>query len=75
MAMVDVLITTNRFIGTNTPKRLWAAYAEYRRKRRALAQLRSVDPRMLKDLGIDRSELESIVFNNTRDRRRSYGDD
>jgi uncharacterized protein YjiS (DUF1127 family) len=43
---------------------------EYRKKRRALAELRSLDPRTLKDMGIDRSEVISIVYGDANGRRR-----
>jgi uncharacterized protein YjiS (DUF1127 family) len=41
------------------------------RKRRSVAELASVDPRTLKDIGIDRSEIKSIVYNDAQDRRRT----
>jgi len=50
--------------------RLFRRYLEHRRQRRALAQLRSVDPRILRDMGIDRSEVTSIVYGDTKGRRR-----
>ena len=43
-------------------------------RRRAAAELRSIDPRILKDMAIDRSEIDSIVQGDQRDRRRSYVD-
>jgi uncharacterized protein YjiS (DUF1127 family) len=49
---------------------LLARYLERRKKRRALAELRSLDPRTLKDMGIDRSEVTSIVYGNANERRR-----
>jgi len=45
-------------------------YLEYRKKRRALAELRSLDPRILKDMAIDRSEVTSIVYGDPNGRRR-----
>jgi uncharacterized protein YjiS (DUF1127 family) len=45
-------------------------YLEHRKQRRALAQLRSVDPRILRDMGIDRSEVTSIVYGDPKGRRR-----
>ena len=56
---------------TATIKRLLDRYSEHRKKRRALAELRSVDPRTLKDMGIDRSEVTSIVYGNPKGRRRA----
>jgi len=58
-------------VWTATIKPLLTRYLEHRRKRRALAELRSVDARTLKDMGIDRSEATSIVYGNPNGRRRS----
>lgn len=58
-----------------TARSLLKRYAEYRRKRRALAQLRGLDAATLRDLAIDRSELSSIVHGGSHGRRRSYGSD
>jgi uncharacterized protein YjiS (DUF1127 family) len=55
---------------TATVKGLLRRYLEHRQRRRALAQLKSVDPRTLRDMGIDRSELTSIVYGDPRGRRR-----
>jgi len=60
------------------PQTTWTAaiahllrrYLEYRKQRRALAQLNSVDPRILRDMGIDRSEVTSIVYGDPKGRRR-----
>lgn len=62
---------TFQTVWTATVKPLLTRYLEHRRKRRALAELRSVDPRALKDMGIDRSEVTSIVYGNPNGRRRS----
>lgn len=51
---------------------LLGRYVEHRERRRAMAELRSVDPRALKDMGIDRSEVASIIYCNDSDRRRDY---
>jgi uncharacterized protein YjiS (DUF1127 family) len=47
-------------------------YGDYRRKRRAAAELRSIDPRILKDIAIDRLEIDSVVYGDPRGRRRAY---
>jgi len=36
--------------------------------------IRSVAPGILKDIGIDRSEVTSIVYGSSRERRRRYAD-
>jgi uncharacterized protein YjiS (DUF1127 family) len=58
-------------VWTATVKPLLTKYLEHRKKRRALAELRSVDPRTLKDMGIDRSEVTSIVYGPPNGRRRN----
>jgi uncharacterized protein YjiS (DUF1127 family) len=55
---------------TTTIKRLLHRYLEHRNKRRALAELKSLDPRTLKDMAIDRSEVTSIVYGDPKGRRR-----
>jgi uncharacterized protein YjiS (DUF1127 family) len=62
--------TRTLWVGTIKP--VFARYGEYRKRRRAAAELRSVDPRILKDMAIDRSEVASIVYGNSADRRRVY---
>jgi uncharacterized protein YjiS (DUF1127 family) len=57
-----------------TIKWLLHHYKEHRRRQRAIAELESVDPRILKDIGIDRTEATSIVYGNPRGRRRRYAD-
>ena len=52
-------------------KRIIQRYSEYRKKRRAVSELRSVDHRILKDMGVDHSEITSIVYGNPNGRRRS----
>ena len=39
----------------------WHALLRRRRRRQAAVRLRSLDDRMLKDIGIARSEIDSIV--------------
>ncbi len=38
-------------------------------RKRAERDLREMNPRMLKDIGIDRSEIMSVVYTGKRDRR------
>ena len=47
----------------------WRSYWPRRTERATLLILHSLDDRALKDIGIDRSEIESVVYG-TRDRRR-----
>src|SRR5262249_62314485 len=50
----------------------WASgYAAWRERRRAFRELAALDDRVLKDIGISRSEIESSVYR--RDATRSRG--
>ena len=42
-------------------KRLWVTYITWRIERAAMAHLRSMSDRQLKDLGLSRSEIEGAV--------------
>lgn len=46
----------------------WRAYWRHRAERATLFMLQSLDERTLKDIGIDRSEIVSVVYG-ARDRR------
>jgi uncharacterized protein YjiS (DUF1127 family) len=50
-------------------QRRWSAYWARRQERATVLILNSLDDRILKDLGIDRSEIESIAHNPSLDRR------
>jgi uncharacterized protein YjiS (DUF1127 family) len=49
---------------------LWQAFRRWRRDARAVAALEALDARMLKDIGIERSEIESVVCGLGRDPER-----
>jgi uncharacterized protein YjiS (DUF1127 family) len=51
--------------------RLWHAYRAHREHRAAKAQLMALDDHMLKDIGLDRSEIDSVLLDTSQDRRRS----
>jgi uncharacterized protein YjiS (DUF1127 family) len=54
----------------NHIERAWAAYWSARARRATVLMLQSLDGRTLKDIGIDRSEIESVVYGEPDDRRR-----
>jgi len=41
---------------------IWTTVVRWRRKTRAMAQLHALSDRSLADIGIDRSEIESVVW-------------
>jgi uncharacterized protein YjiS (DUF1127 family) len=74
MTVLQTYAGTQTLAVWTTIKWLLHRYKEHRRRRRAIAELESVDPRILKDIGIDRTEATSIVYGNPRGRRRRYAD-
>ena len=50
----------------------WRSYRVWRNQQLAVAALRRLDNRMLKDLGIDRSEITSVVRTGGRDRHPKF---
>ncbi len=58
--------------------RLWTSIADafdrWVQRRRAMRQLYMLDHRAMKDLGMHRSEVKSIVFGGAAERRRPYAD-
>jgi uncharacterized protein YjiS (DUF1127 family) len=54
--------------------RWWAAVRQRRRDRLTRRILESLDDRTLRDIGIDRSEISSLVATRARERRWPYYD-
>lgn len=48
--------------------RLWHAYRAHRERRAAKAQLMALDDHMLKDIALDRSEIDSVLRDTSQDR-------
>jgi uncharacterized protein YjiS (DUF1127 family) len=53
-------------------KGLWRAYWERRGRRASVVFLSSLDNRTLQDIGLDRSEIESFVYDKSNQRLRRY---
>jgi uncharacterized protein YjiS (DUF1127 family) len=51
---------------------LWAGYWDYQARRATALMLEDLDDRMLKDIGLRRSEIWPFVFRAQGDRRRPY---
>jgi uncharacterized protein YjiS (DUF1127 family) len=47
----------------------WAAFLAYRIERETVRMLQSLDNRTLKDIGLHRSEIESLAHNPASERR------
>ena len=58
---------------TGLARRWWHAYWSWRARKATVFILRSLDQRTLNDIGIDRSEIDSLVYG-SGDRRRRYDD-
>lgn len=56
-------------------KSWWRGYWMRRAQRATVGILRSLDDRSLHDIGIDRSEIESVVFGKPAERLQRYGRD
>ena len=55
-----------------TLKSWWEAYWMMRARRTTVMMLRALDDRCLHDIGVDRSEIESVVYGTPGDRRVRY---
>jgi uncharacterized protein YjiS (DUF1127 family) len=53
-------------------RRWWRAYWDRRARKATILILRALDRRTLADIGIDPSEIESLVQGHACDRRRRY---
>jgi len=53
---------------------MWCGHITWQAKRATIAVLHELDERTLKDIGLDRSEIESVVLGATGERLRTYDD-
>jgi uncharacterized protein YjiS (DUF1127 family) len=53
-------------------KGLWRAYWERRARKASIMLLSSLDNRTLDDIGLDRSEIQSFVYDRSKERLRRY---
>jgi uncharacterized protein YjiS (DUF1127 family) len=53
-------------------KREWTAYLTRRARRATVRILRNLDDATLRDIGLSRSEVESVVYGTPGDRRVNY---
>jgi len=52
--------------------RAWRGYWQHRAKRATVELLHSLDDRTLRDIGVSRCEITSVVYGRAGDRTRSY---
>ncbi len=55
-----------------TVRRWWKSYWLGRGRRATVFMLRSLDEHTLRDIGVDRSEIESVVHGEAAERRHCY---
>ena len=66
---LDALATALQQFGGKI-EQMWTAYWTGRARRATVLLLKSLDTRTLRDIGIDRSEIESVVYGPPDERRR-----
>ncbi|HEX5997783.1 MAG TPA: DUF1127 domain-containing protein [Hyphomicrobiaceae bacterium] len=54
-------------------RRAWTHYWTRRAARATVGILSALDDRALKDIGFDRSEIDSVVYGDGSERRRAFG--
>lgn len=57
---------------TDAVKRLWTAYWTRKAQRTTVRMLEGLDDKTLRDIGLGRSEIESVVYGGSGERRLHY---
>jgi uncharacterized protein YjiS (DUF1127 family) len=78
--MTHIHLTTANHSAVPTPmtraagiaRRAWHTYWDWRARQATVEILRTLDSRTLHDIGLSRSEIESVVHGKRGDRRRCY---
>jgi uncharacterized protein YjiS (DUF1127 family) len=71
-ALSHVPSQSARHVGGAFLKREWQAYWARRAQRTTVRVLRSLDDATLRDIGLGRSEIESVVYGAPGDRRQQF---
>lgn len=58
--------------GTGIVKRMWRGYWNRRARRATVGILQGLDDRTLQDIGVNRHEIESLVYGTPGERMRRY---
>jgi uncharacterized protein YjiS (DUF1127 family) len=61
-AAVSALLGAAAETAVTTARKWWRAYAPWRERKAAVRELRALDDRMLRDIGVNRSEIEWVVY-------------
>ena len=78
MTYPDVTTANHRIAPTLANKaggiarRAWQAYWDWRARQATIEILRALDTRTLRDIGLSRSEIDSVVRDKHGERRRCY---
>jgi len=69
-AAASALLGAAAETAVTTARKWWRAYALWRERSRAVRELRALDDRTLRDIGVNRSEIEWVVYGSDATRLR-----